>query len=109
MGVVDDKEAERACGNFVARAESARPQAKGKQRAGAQSLQGVAAGQGELQVGVIHVSFPPQFSLLSKQSLPEIILRACLRRSVLQYAAVTNESNPPKPRGCVFYGCLSLA
>jgi len=45
----------------------------------------------------------------SRQLLPKNILRACLRRSVLQYAAVTNESNPPKPRGCVFYGCLSLA
>jgi hypothetical protein len=35
-------------------------------------------------------------------------LRACLRRSVPHYAAVTTESNPPKRRGCFFYGCLSL-
>jgi hypothetical protein len=27
----------------------------------------------------------------------------------LQYARVTGQSNPPKPRGCFFYGCLALA
>ena len=29
-------------------------------------------------------------------------------QGVPQYAGVMNESNPPKRRGCFFYGCLSL-
>lgn len=32
-----------------------------------------------------------------------------MRRNGLQYARVTGQSNPPKPRGCLFYGCLALA
>jgi len=32
-----------------------------------------------------------------------------VRRNDLQYARVTGQSNPPKQRGCFFYGCLALA
>ena len=36
-------------------------------------------------------------------------LQACVRRVDLHYARVTDQSNPPKQRGCFFYGCLVLA
>lgn len=39
----------------------------------------------------------------------ETALQACVRRNDLQYARVTGQSNPPKQRGCLFYGCLVLA
>ena len=32
-----------------------------------------------------------------------------MRQNDLQYARVTGQSNPPKKRGCFFYGCLALA
>jgi hypothetical protein len=31
-----------------------------------------------------------------------------MARASAQYACMSNESNPPKQRGCLFYGCLSL-
>lgn len=36
-------------------------------------------------------------------------MQACVRRNALHYARVTGQSNPPKQRGCLFYGCLGLA
>jgi hypothetical protein len=36
-------------------------------------------------------------------------LRLGLARASAQYACMSNESNPPKQRGCLFYGCLSLS
>ena len=31
-----------------------------------------------------------------------------MSRSDSHYAAMSNKINPPKKRGCLFYGCLSL-
>ena len=35
-------------------------------------------------------------------------LQACLSRIDSHYADMADEINPPKKRGCLFYGCLSL-
>jgi hypothetical protein len=47
-------------------------------------------------------------ALFQAESRRGATVNACLLNARLQYRRMANEANPPRKRGCFFYGCLTL-